>query len=41
MYNDILIKYFGSKININDNLIMYISKEGEPIPDGGDSSFVV
>jgi site-specific DNA recombinase len=30
------------EININDNLIMYLSNGGEPSPDGGDSpsSFV-
>ena len=29
------------ELNINDNLIMYLSNGGEPSPDGGGSSFFV
>ena len=29
------------EININDNLIMYLSNGGEPNPDGGGSPFSI
>ena len=29
------------ELNINDNLIMYLSNGGEPSPDGGGSPFSV
>ena len=29
------------ELNINDNLIMYLSNRGEPSPDGGGSPFSV
>ncbi len=29
------------ELNINDNLIMYLSSRGEPSPDGGGSPFSV
>ena len=31
----------SAELNINDNLIMYLSNGGEPSPDGGGSPFSV